>query len=101
MTTRRPAARARSAASSSITPSWSQTPFAPAANRLVDVRARRLRAAEHVDDLDLRLVRDRRHARVDALAEGLLAARGVHRDHPEALALEERGDPVRVAPRVG
>src|SRR3954470_13012294 len=116
MTTVRPASRARCAAASSITPSCSQTPRAPRAlarrlvdhaqlqpdaagaqrDRLVDVRARPVAAAEDVDDLDAGLGRDRLQARVAALAEDLVGA-WVDRDDAEAAALQQGRDAVRVA----
>src|SRR5262249_53559830 len=72
---------------------------AGARDRLVDVRARLVGAAEDVYHVDVHVVRDVGDARVAALAEDLRLAR-VDRDDREALALEQRGDPVRVARRV-
>jgi hypothetical protein len=67
-------------------------------DRLVDVRAGRVGAAEDVDDVDA--VADLVQGRDAALTVDLRARRlRVDRDDPVAPALEERGDPVAVAVR--
>src|SRR4029077_6690403 len=69
-------------------------------DRLVDVRAGGVRPAEDVDDVDCDAVGQGGQARLEALAEDLLAdGIGVDRDDPVAAALEQSRDPVAVAVR--
>ena len=92
MTIVRPAARTRSAAASSITPSWNHTPRAAVCQRLVGDLARAARVDEDVDDVHVE--RDVRERRVADLAVHGLGPR-VHRHDPLADALQEPGHAVR------
>jgi hypothetical protein len=65
----------------------------PGRDRLVDVRAGLIGAAEDIDHIELARGGDLGHGRVAALAEDLLDC-GVHWDHAEAAALEHACDAV-------
>src|SRR3954454_16950271 len=72
----------------------------PDRDRFVHVSTGELRAAKDVDHVD-RLA-DRRQVRMARLPKDLARARlRVHGDHALAARLKERGDRVRVAPRIG
>jgi hypothetical protein len=74
----------------------------PDGDGLVDVRPRGVRAAEDVDDVDLRAVREGGQPRLAALAEDVLPGRvRIDRDDAVAAGLQEARDAVAVAVGTG